>query len=83
MKIAGIGFQEGLPSIVSNAQLYCWTKYSVGKPVGGEYRYGAVKPPDSNCDWLPAAVSSHTVLIACLKFFRTPEEAVDWLQSAA
>jgi hypothetical protein len=83
MKIAGISFQEGSPSIVSNAQLYCWTKYSVGKPVGGEYRYGAVKPPDGNYDWLPAAVSSRTILIACLKSFPSPEEAVNWLQSAA
>jgi hypothetical protein len=83
MIIAGISLQDETPSIVSNAQLYCWTKYSVGKPVGGEYRYGAVKPPEANCDWLPAAVSSHTILIACVKTFRTPEDAVEWLQAAA
>lgn len=83
MKIAGISFQDNAPSIVVNSELYCWTKYSVGKPVGGEYRYGAVKPPEAACSWLPAAVSSHTILIACLQTFSTPEEAVEWLQSAA
>jgi hypothetical protein len=83
MIIAGISLQEKTPSIVATDQLYCWTKFSVGKPVGGEYRYGAVKPPEANHDWLPAAVSSHTVLIACVRTFSTPEEAVEWLQEAA
>lgn len=83
MIIAGISFQDKTPSIVLNAELYCWTKYSVGKPVGGEYRYGAVKPPDAGCAWLPAAVGPQTILIACLRTFSTPEEAVEWLQSAA
>lgn len=82
MNIAGISLQEKTPSIVSNAQLYCWTKYSVGRPVGGEYRYGAVKPPDASCQWFPAAVSSDTILIASLTSFPTAEAAVEWLQSA-
>ena len=58
MIIGGIILQEEAPSIVSDVQLYCWIKYSVGKPVGGEYRYGAVKPPEADCAWFPAAVSA-------------------------
>ena len=81
MNIDGIILQNETASIVSNAQLYCRTKYSVGKPVGGEFRYGAVKPPEASCDWFPAAVSPHTILIASLEGFSTPEAAVEWLQS--
>jgi hypothetical protein len=82
MNIAGISLLDKTPSAISHARLYCWTKYSVGRAVGGEYRYGAVKPPGAGCQWLPAAVSSHTILIASLKSFPTPEAAVEWLQAA-
>ena len=72
--------EEG-PSVLSSGQLYCWTKYRIGTSRGADFRYGAVKPPNPNIRWFPAAISDAIILIACTQTFPTPEKAVAWLRS--
>jgi len=80
--ISGIILQDQTPSAIPSWRLYCWTKYSLGERRGGNYRYGAVKPPDSAYGWFPAAISPDTILISGNKTFSTPEKAAEWLRTA-
>ena len=82
MRVQGIVLQEQAPSVIPSQQLYRWTKYRTGGYYGDNYRYGAVKPPDSRYQWFPAAIGKETILIADTKSFPTPEKAVGWLQTA-
>ncbi len=80
--VKGVVLEENVPAVVPSGMLYSWTKYSVGERRGDNYRYGAVKPPDPDVAWFPAAISPAIVLIATTRTFPTPEEAVSWLQAA-
>ncbi len=80
--VRGVVLEENAPAVVPSAMLYCWTKYSAGERRGDNYRYGAVKPPDPEVTWFPAAINPDTILIATTQTFPTPEEAVSWLEAA-
>lgn len=80
--VKGVVVMENTPTVVASGMLYCWTKYSVGECRGGNFRYGAVKPPDHQVAWFPAAINPETILIATARTFPTPEDAVSWLQAA-
>jgi hypothetical protein len=80
--VKGVVLEESVPAVIPSGMLFCWTKYCVGERRGDNYRYGAVKPPDPDVAWFPAAVGPDTILIATTRTFPTPEEAVSWLQAA-
>jgi hypothetical protein len=80
--VNGVVLRENVPAVVPSGMLYCWTKYCVGERRGDNYRYGAVKPPNPEVAWFPAAINPDTILIATTRTFPSPEEAVSWLQSA-
>ena len=80
--VKGVVLQENVPAVVPSRILYCWTKYCVGESRGDNYRYGAVKPPDPDVAWFPAAINPDIILIATAQAFASPEEAVSWLQTA-
>lgn len=80
MIIDEVVLREEGPSVLSCRQLYCWTKYRIGAPRGGNFRYGAVKPPDPEFHWFAAAIGDETILIASHRSFPTPEKAVAWLR---
>lgn len=82
MIVQGIVIQDKTPSVVPSRELYCWTKYAVGESRGGCYRYGAIKPPNPDTDWFPAAISPDVIFVACAQTFPSPEEAVSWLRTA-
>jgi len=82
MQVNNVTLNNQTPSAIPSGQLYCWTKYSIGKRRGGNYRYGAVKPPNPAHDWFPAAISPDWILIASTDSFSTPEKAVQWLRAA-
>ena len=89
IEIQGIMLHRRTPSAIPAWRLYCWTKYSVGKPNGDNYRCGAVKPPgpaktqdySPAYGWFPAAVHPDVILIASADTFPTPEAAVRWLRA--
>lgn len=82
MEICGIVLRDHGPSAIPARELYHWTKYCTGGPRGGNYRYGAAKPPDPAYGWFAAAVSPEYILFATTETHPTPEKAVAWLRAS-